>query len=109
MGVKKHVMCLLSGAALIALANSPAVYAQAGGGTGTSTVPGTSAGSPPGGSSAPGNSGASVTSPSTLGGPVSGGSSAPAVPGSTAGDTAVNPSSSPVASAPVATQPPGAT
>lgn len=110
MHVKKQIVCLLSGVALIALANSPVVYAQAAGsdGTGTASTSGTTAGSAAGGSSAPGNSGSSVTSPSTLGGPVTGGSSVPAVPGSTAGDTAVNPNNLPMATPPVTAQP-GAT
>jgi hypothetical protein len=110
MHVKKQIVSLLSGVALIALANSPVVYAQAAGsdGTGAATTSGTSAGSAAGGSTATGNSGSSVTSPSTLGGPVIGGSSVPAIPGSTAGDTAVDPNNSPMATPPVAAQP-GAT
>jgi hypothetical protein len=105
MHLKKQLICFLSGAALIALVSSPSVYAQApAGGTGTSTTSGTSVGSAAGGTSALGNSGSSVTSPSTLGGSVSG--SQPAVPGSTAGDAAVNANNPPVATPP-AGAPPG--
>jgi hypothetical protein len=47
MHVKKTVVFLLNSAALIALANSPVVYAQAAGsgGTGAATTTGTAAGS----------------------------------------------------------------
>jgi hypothetical protein len=71
---------------------APVIFAQgagAGGGAGT----GAAGGSAALGSGA-GNSGATTTSPSTLGGSVSGSSNDPAHPGTTAGDTAVNPKTS---------------
>jgi hypothetical protein len=106
MRLRKRIVCLLSGAALTALAASPVVYAQAAGagapGAGTATTSGTSAGSAAGGAGAIANPGSSATSPSTLGGSVSGSSSAPAIPGSTAGDSAVNPNNPPAGIPPAA-------
>lgn len=73
------------------VATVPMVYAQGAGGgaAGAGGMGNANVGAPTRGNGPAGNSGASATSPSTLGGSVSGSVSDPAVPGSTAGDSAV--------------------
>jgi hypothetical protein len=97
MKIEQNIKYVLAGAcfSLSLAAFTPMVHAQAAG-AGASGAAGSGAaissgpGSATRGSGPTGNNGVTATSPSTLGGSVSGSTTDPAVPGSTAGDTAVH-------------------
>jgi hypothetical protein len=73
---------------------SPA-FAQVGGAAGAGSGASASADSASRGTSPTTDNGKNVTSPSTMGGSITGSSGQPAIPGSTAGDSALNNGTSP--------------